>query len=200
MTWIRTVPYAEAVGRLRLLYDRIKGPDGNVDNIMVAHSLRPHTMDGHLALYKNVLHHSANVLPRWFVECLGVYVSLLNGCDYCVEHHREGMRRRLDDDDRADKIMRALESRDLGEVFTRKESLALRYAQRLTTTPADLDEGDVAALREAGYDDGETLEINQIVSYFAYANRLVLGLGVTTDGDVLGLSPSSEAPDDWSHH
>ena len=199
MTWIRTVPYTEATGRPKDLYHRIKGPDENVDNIMVAHSLRPHTMDGHLALYKNVLHHSANRLPRWFVECLGVYVSLLNGCDYCVEHHREGMRRRLGDDARAEEVMRALESGDLGDVFTRKELVALSYARCLTKTPADIGEGDVAALREAGYDDGEVLEVNQIVSYFAYANRVVLGLGVSTDGDVLGLSPSSEAPDDWSH-
>ncbi|MBT5265643.1 MAG: alkylhydroperoxidase, partial [Rhodospirillaceae bacterium] len=42
MTWIRTIPYKEATGRLKQLYDRVKGPDDNVDNIMMAHSLRPH--------------------------------------------------------------------------------------------------------------------------------------------------------------
>lgn len=31
MTWIRTVPYAEAAGRLKTLYDRVKGPGDNVD-------------------------------------------------------------------------------------------------------------------------------------------------------------------------
>jgi hypothetical protein len=39
-----------------------------------------------------------------------------------------------------------------------------------------------------------------VVSYFAYANRTVLGLGVNTDGDVLGLSPGdNDDPDNWSH-
>ncbi len=39
-----------------------------------------------------------------------------------------------------------------------------------------------------------------MVSYFAYANRTVLGLGVNTDGDVLGLSPGdNDDPDNWSH-
>ena len=33
MTWIRTVPYDEATGRLKALYDRVKGPGDNVDNI-----------------------------------------------------------------------------------------------------------------------------------------------------------------------
>ena len=54
---------------------------------------------------------------------------------------------------------------------------------------------------EAGWDDGEILEINQVASYFNYANRTALGLGVTTEGDVLGLSPiDAEDPEDWHHH
>lgn len=76
-----------ATGKLKTLYDRIKGPGNNVDNIMIAHSLRPHTLDGHMALYKNVLHHSANKLPLWFMECLGMYVSKLNSCEYCFAPH-----------------------------------------------------------------------------------------------------------------
>lgn len=60
--------------------------------------------------------------------------------------------------------------------------------------------GAVDALRSQGLDDGEILEINQVAAYFAYANRTVLGLGVTTEGDVLGLSPGDgKGPDDWQH-
>ncbi len=51
-----------------------------------------------------------------------------------------------------------------------------------------------------GWDDGEILEINQVVSYFNYANRTVTGLGVGIDGDILGLSPNdSDDPDNWGH-
>ena len=99
MTWIETVPYEAATGRLKTLYDRVKGPDDNVDNIMMAHSLRPHSMEGHMGLYKSVLHHPRNQLPKRYLETLGVYVSLLNECRYCVEHHFAGMARLLDDDD-----------------------------------------------------------------------------------------------------
>ena len=84
MTWIKTISYDESDGELRQLYDRIKGPDNNVDNIMLAHSLRPHTMQGHMTLYKYVLHHSRNTLPKDYLETIGVYVSLLNRCQYCV--------------------------------------------------------------------------------------------------------------------
>jgi len=43
MTWIDTVSYEDSDGELKKLYDRIKGPGNNVDNIMLAHSLRPHS-------------------------------------------------------------------------------------------------------------------------------------------------------------
>ena len=102
MTWINTISYADASGKLKKLYDRIKGPDNNVDNIMLAHSLRPHTMEGHMALYKYVLHHPGNTLSKVFLETIGVYVSSLNSCPYCVEHHFFGMSRLLGDDARAE--------------------------------------------------------------------------------------------------
>lgn len=200
MTWIATIAYRNSNGRLRQLYDRIKGPGDAVDNIMAAHSLRPHTMDGHMALYKNALHHGANTLPKWFLEALGVLVSLTNKCGYCVDHHFAGLGRLLKDDAKAQAMRRALDSGRFADAFDGRESEALRYAIKLTTAPAIIAESDIRALREAGFDDGQILEINQVAAYFAYANRTVLGLGVNTDGDILGLSPGNPAnPDDWAH-
>ena len=200
MTWINTISYPDSEGRLRQLYDRVKGPGNNVDNIMAAHSLRPHSMDGHMALYKNVLHHSSNTVPKWFLETLGVLVSLINQCAYCVEHHFAGLRRLLNDDGRAHSIRRALEGRSPAGVFDAKEQSALAYALKLTDTAHTVSTADIDAMRGAGFDDGQILEINQVIAYFAYANRTVLGLGVTTDGDILGLSPNnSDNPSDWSH-
>lgn len=200
MTWIATVPYAASTGRLRQLYDRIKGPGDVVDNIMAAHSLRPHSMDGHMALYKNVLHHGSNTLPKWFLESLGVLVSLANQCGYCVEHHFAGLTRLVGDEAKARRMRAALETREFSAAYEAREDAALRYALKLTLSPAAMVREDVEALRRAGFDDGQILEINQIVAYFAYANRTVLGLGIDTVGDILGLSPgNSDNPDDWSH-
>ena len=200
MSWIRTIPYDEADGRLRALYDRIRGPNGEIDNIMLCHGLRPHTLEGHMTLYKNVLHHRANALPRWLLEALGVYVSRLNGCTYCVDHHSAGLRRLLADESRADALLRAIETEELAAALRPAEVVLFRYARALTLRPAEVDRSLVEAMREAGWSDGEILEVNQLVAYFAYANRTVLGLGVTTEGDVLGLAPTdSERPEDWHH-
>ncbi len=201
MTWINTISYEASEGRLRQLYDRVKGPDNNIDNIMMAHSLRPHSMDGHMALYKNVLHHSSNTVPKWFLETLGVLVSHINQCVYCVEHHFAGLLRLLNDDARASAIRKALEDRAFTGVFDGQEQSALNYAAKLTLDAHKVGRADVDAMRDCGFDDGQILEINQVVAYFAYANRTVLGLGINIDGDILGLSPNnSDNPSDWSHH
>ena len=200
MTWISTIAYEDADGALRELYDRIKGPDDNVDNIMLAHSLRPHTMTGHMTLYKYVLHHPQNKLPKHYLETIGVYVSILNRCAYCIDHHFAGLARLLDDDERAIAIRRALERGDPAAAFDGHELAGLEYAARLTLAAAEIEEADIARLREAGFDDGEILELNQVSAYFAYANRTVLGLGISTAGDIIGLSPGdSSDPDNWSH-
>ena len=46
--WIQTIRYEDAEGKLKQLYDRVKGPDNNVDNIMLSHSLRPHSLEAHM--------------------------------------------------------------------------------------------------------------------------------------------------------
>ena len=200
MTWITTIAYENSTGKVRQLYDRIKGPDNNVDNIMMAHSLRPHTMEGHMAIYKYVIHHPRNTLPKWLLEAVGVYVSLINKCEYCVEHHYAGLQRLLDDDERAREIRAALEADEPERAFDGRDLAALLYAAKLTRTPTEITSEDVEALRDASLDDGEILEVNQVTAYFSYANRTVLGLGISTEGDILGLSPSdSENMANWNH-
>ncbi len=198
MTWIETVPYARARGRLRELYDRLKGPGDNVDNIMLAHSLRPHTLEGHMTLYKHVLHHPHNTVEPWLLEVIGIYTSLLNACEYCVEHHYAGLVRLLGDATHAARIRQALEGDEPGRALDPAQAAALDYARKLTREAASVGEADIRALREAGWRDGEILEINQVTAYFNYANRTVLGLGIDTRGDVLGLSPGGSAQD-WQH-
>ena len=201
MSWIETVSYDDSKGKLRELYDRVKGPDNNIDNIMRLHSLRPHSMEGHMTIYKYVLHHSSNTVPKWFLETLGLLVSVINECDYCVDHHFAGLKRLLADDEKADAIKAAIQSDKLNEApLSNAQKLAMGYAKKLTTAPASLSQSDVIALRQCGFKDGEILEINQVCSYFSYANRTVLGLGCKTESDIIGLSPNnSDDPDDWSH-
>jgi uncharacterized protein YciW len=118
MTWIETIAYENADAKLKPLYDRVKGPDNNIE----------------------------------------------------------------------------------AAPLDNRQKIAMEYARELTHDPGGIREGIIKRLRAAGYSDGEILEINQVSAYFSYANRTVLGLGCSTEGDILGLSPNkNDDPDDWRH-
>ncbi len=200
MSWIEVISYQKAAGKLKKLYDRVKGPNNNVDNIMLAHSLRPHTMVGHMFLYKNVLHNSDNTIPKWFLETIGVFVSQLNNCEYCVLHHTEGLKKLLKNNNKFIEIQLHLGKESFFDVFESKEIKALKYVELLTYNPSLVSKKNIDELSNAGYTQGEIVEINQVSAYFNYANRTVLGLGVNSEGDDLGLSPNNSGNENnWNH-
>ena len=184
--WIEMVPVDKATGVLKEMYDKVTTPHGTVDNVMRAHSLRPHSMEGHVALYRSVLHNPANTLPFWFLEVVASYTSIVNDCAYSLTHHFTNVRRLIADRARGDAILAALEARRPEVVFTGKELALLRYTEKLTARVGSMTRSDIDLLHMAGCDDGEILEVNQVCAYFNYSNRVLNGLGVTTEGDVIG--------------
>ena len=147
---------------------------------MQAHSLRPHTMIGHIELYRSVLSHPDNVLPEWFLEAVGTYTSLLNGCAYSLAHHAHNARKLLGGGAKGDAAIAALRERDPQRAFSGKYLALLQYVEKLTLDVASMNEADVASLRKSGATDGEILETNQVCGYFNYVNRHLNGLGVST--------------------
>ena len=96
MTWIRTIPPAEAAPELQRIYETLKDlyppeygtaveavkrPDGGTDSIVAAHSLLPeamlHTFRAHLALMQPDM-----PLTRRQQEMISTVVSALNRCVY----------------------------------------------------------------------------------------------------------------------
>ncbi|MGB7320882.1 MAG: peroxidase-related enzyme [Albidovulum sp.] len=184
--WIKMISDAQADEALKAALDFARTPHGTVDNVMRVHSLRPSTMNGHVTLYRACLHDAANTIPLWFQEVISAYVSVLNDCGYSYANHWANARHLIDDNARAGRVEAALHARQPQDAFDGAELALLRYAEKLTLTPGKMVRADVEALQNAGVDDGEILEANQIVGYFNYVNRLLNGLGVTTDGDVVG--------------
>ena len=200
MSWIKIIDYKNAESRLKKIYDQVKGPNNNIDNVLLIHSLRPHTLIGHMTLYKNVLHNSINTLPKWYLEAIGVYVSYLNKCDYCFEHHYAGFKRLYVNDTESEKFRNAVIEDKLDVFFEGQYLVGCNHAKQLTLMHHTIREEDIQELRNVGFSDGEILEINQVTSYFNYVNRTVVGLGVDTKGDIVGLSPNkSDDPNSWNH-
>jgi len=190
--WIEMIGDDAADGRLRDLLDQARTPHGTVDTVMRVHSLRPETLHGHVTLYRSVLHCEDNTLPFWFLEVVASYTSILNDCTYSLTHHFMNVRNLLKDQPRSDRIFLALKAQRPEDVFDGKELALLRYAAKLTTDVGRMVKSDFEALKLAGCADGEILEVNQVCAYFNYSNRLLNGLGATTDGDVVGYYTGDE--------
>ncbi|MEM7016738.1 MAG: peroxidase-related enzyme [Pseudomonadota bacterium] len=184
--WINMLNDSEASDELSEVLTLARTPHGTVDNVMRVHSLRPATMRGHVVLYRAVLHDDSNTLPLWLQECIASWVSILNHCDYSLANHWANAHHLIGDESRAAKIHDALQAHKPGDAFDARETALFDYAQKLTVAPGDMCEADVEAVRAVGFDDGEILELNQIVCYFNYVNRSINGLGVTTENDTVG--------------
>ena len=190
--WIKMISDEDADGRLKQLLDGARTPHGTVDTVMRLHSLRPETMHGHVTLYRSVLHSNDNALPFWFLEVVASYTSVLNDCTYSLTHHFMNVRNLIKDQPRSDRIFTALKAHRPEDMFDGKELALLRYAAKLTTDVGKMVRSDFEALKIAGADDAEILEVNQVCAYFNYSNRLLNGLGATTDGDIVGYYQGDE--------
>ena len=184
--WIKMISDEEADGTLKQALDFAQTPHGTVDNVMRVHSLRPSTMTGHVVLYRACLHDAQNTIPRWFQEVISSYVSTLNNCAYSYANHWANACHLMSDPEKAETIESAFQIRAPENAFEGAELAILRYAEKLTLSPGDMQEADIAALKNEGISDGEILEANQIIGYFNYVNRLLNGLGVSTHGDTVG--------------
>ncbi|MGA0280982.1 MAG: carboxymuconolactone decarboxylase family protein [Paracoccaceae bacterium] len=184
--WIKMISDEEADDTLKQALDFARTPHGTVDNVMRVHSLRPSTMNGHVVLYRACLHDDHNTIPMWFQEVISSYVSTLNECAYSYSNHWKNACHLMNDPQKAEQIDAAFKIRAPENVFDGAQLAILRYAEKLTLSPGDMQEADVNMLKNEGVSDGEILEANQIIGYFNYVNRLLNGLGVSTDGDVVG--------------
>lgn len=85
----------------------------------------------------------------------------------------------LGDDDLAERIESDFPTAGLDP----RRLAMLHYAVKLTDTPRAMQKSDVDALRATGFGDRDVLELCEVIAYYAYANRIADGLGVTLEDE-----------------
>jgi AhpD family alkylhydroperoxidase len=174
--WIESIPPSEATGELKDLYERIGGARGGIAQIHQAQSLNPRALGTHFELYKAIMF-QPSPLTRADREALAVAVSRANACEYCAAHHGSALAQ-------------------LGTASTLPPPV-FDWAARLARTPEQTGPADVEALRDAGLTDRAILDAVLTVAYFSYANRLVMGLGLTLEpGFEATCKPALETGDE----
>ncbi len=184
MSYIQTIPYDQASGELKSIYDDLINKRGKLASVHMIQSLNPKSIIAHMDLYMNVMF-GKSPLRRYQREMLAVIVSNTNHCGYCIDHHGAALLHFWKDHDKISQLCRDYSQLDLSE-----EDVALcNYAEKLSEPTATSNyESDIDALRHSGLDDRTILDATLVIAYFNFVNRIVLGLGVEVETDVGGYN------------
>ena len=164
----------EAEGVLKEAYDWQAERLGEPTDFTMVGSLYPELVMERLRLYK-VVEDCPSKLSEVERQLAGYVTSLLNATTHCGS----GLRIKLDalGADRA--VLEGVEADPTRpQTGDRRLDVICRHAAKLTLAPAGMNEPDIEALREVGLDDLDILDLNNVVAYYNYLNRVSNGLGL----------------------
>jgi uncharacterized peroxidase-related enzyme len=112
-------------------------------------------------------------------ELIAAYVSGLNACVYCHTTHVGVAAACGVDPELFKALLGDLDSAPIAE----KMKPILRYARKLTQTPARMTEADAAAVYDAGWGDDALYSTVLVTALFNFYNRFVDGVGLALPGN-----------------
>lgn len=121
----------------------------------------------------NAIMYNRGGLSRAERELGAVGASVVNHCVYCAAVHASRYNQLAKDESAMARIFRDGEDADLEP----RQKAIFRFAAKLSKAPSQADEDDMRALRDAGLDDTEILDLILSAALFGWANRLMHTLG-----------------------
>ena len=174
MAWIRTVEWADADGDLLDAYNWQAASLGAPAEFTMLGSLYPAIVEERLRLYRAVEACESGLSP--IERQMACYVtSLLNGTSHCAS----GLRLKLESLGTPVEVLDDVASDpDAPRTGDDRLDAVMTYAAKLTLTPTEMAEADLADLRSHGLSDLDILDLNNLSAYYNYINRVVNGLGL----------------------
>jgi alkylhydroperoxidase domain protein len=138
----------------------------------------PDILEARTKTDKDIFYNVADGLPRAERELAATAASRVNGCIYCASVHS---RFATTYSKRGDDVQRLLDA-GVGVKLDPRWDAVVAAAAALTATPSTFGDAHVAALRDAGLDDAEIVDVINAAAFFNWANRLMLSLGEPAGG------------------
>jgi len=175
MPYVNEIEETQANAPLRELYGKIENGLGFLPHYFKTLGAMPKVIEAQLLLNEAIVADGA--LSKMLKEQIGIVVSAINSSLYCVTFHMELLRRFGVEKTLARKLTSDYES---APVESNVKTL-LRFADKLTRHPDDIEEADIETLKSAGWDDAAVRETVLTVAYFNFVNRVSLGLGLVAE-------------------
>ncbi|MGA2762867.1 MAG: peroxidase-related enzyme [Spirochaetia bacterium] len=181
MAFIKTVPAAQAEGKLLEIYQEDLKTKGYVANYTSAFSLRPDVYRAWQNLLGSIRSHMR--VRRFELVTLAAAQALK--CTYCMLAHGAVLRKNFFGPGELAAIARDFHSAGLpGEEVTLME-----FAQKITLEPNQLTQQDIDLLREKGLSDEEILDVVLAVTARNFMSKTLDALGAEPDAALMDLEP-----------
>jgi uncharacterized peroxidase-related enzyme len=145
------------------LLEGVKKQFGVVPNLFRLVANSPAALQGHLGLFRAL---GNGALPAATRERIAFAVAEINGCDYCLSAHTYFNKNLAKLDDAEIAANRSGASRDP------KADSAVRFAAKVARERGHVSEDDVRAVKRAGYDDAQVIEIVLHVALNTWTNYI----------------------------
>jgi uncharacterized peroxidase-related enzyme len=151
MSRINTPASIEAApAAARPLLEAVKKQIGSVPNLFRVVANSPAALEGYLGLNGALAKGSLDAKIR---ERIAITVAEINGCGYCLSAHAYLGKNVAKLDDAEITANRSGASNDL------KANAAVRFAAKVVNARGHVSDADVAAVKAAGFDDAQIVEI-----------------------------------------
>lgn len=173
---------ADAPAASRPLLEAVNKMMGKVPNLFRLVANSPAALEGYLGLFGAL---SKGALPPATRERIALAIAEINGCSYCLSAHTDFGKTlaRLDDAEIA--------ANRNGGSNDPKADAAVRFAAKVATARGHVSDEDVRAVKLAGYDDAQVIEIVQHVALNTWTNYINEVAKTTIDFPV--VTPSRRA-------
>ena len=171
VSWIDPLPEAELTERhFAGLVDRARAKS-EYFRLLVRD---PEVLEARTRTDKDIFYNTNAGLPRAERELAAAATSRLNGCIYCASVHARHAAVYSKREADVDRMLEKGVAADLDERW----NAIVEASVALTAIPITFGPQHVARLRKAGLDDLALVDLVNSASFFNWANRLMLSLGV----------------------
>ncbi|MFU8814624.1 MAG: peroxidase-related enzyme [Pseudomonadales bacterium] len=179
---------AELPDDVRSRIEEVQQKSGFVPNVFLTLAHRPEEFRAFFAYHDSLMNKDSG-LSKAEREMIVVATSAANECSYCVIAHGAILRIYARNPRIADQIASNYRSAEISE----RQRLMLEFAVLLAVDPAQVEEADLAELRDAGFDDEDIWDIGAITALFALSNRMahLTGMAPNEEFYLMGRVPRS---------
>lgn len=171
MSRVQLIDPAQTAGERKRVLDQIQGAFGATPAMFRAVANSTAALKSMWGSFGAL---GGGVIPAKLGEQIAVAVADSNNCEYCLAAHTALGRK-------AGATAAEMAAAQQGESTDPQTAAALRFALKLVKDRAQVNNGDVQALREVGFDDGQIVEILAHVALNLFTNYVNVALAVPVD-------------------